>query len=164
MNQQWNNEVNSTMSVITPPSLFYPKSGPTIFLAGTIHLTDWRTTLIHYIEDKWTEDDVTIYNPKRNEEFIPEEMENEQSVWTISTLNMCDYILMHLVGEHGSPISTLELGLFMNHPNLYLSMSSAYSREEVIRIHCGYYSMTNIYETPLDSINAIKKHYQRKVQ
>ncbi|KKK99661.1 hypothetical protein LCGC14_2630500 [marine sediment metagenome] len=162
MNQDWNNEVNSTFSVVTPPSLFFPSSGPKIFLAGSINMgkaPDWQGNVIKYIKETWTDCDVTVYNPRRAEEFTPE-MEEEQVAWEACMLQNADFILMHLAAEGGvSPISLLELGLYMRNEKLYLSMDKDYPRRYVTSIHYALSGANIMSNFPNESIERMRNHW-----
>ena len=70
-------------------------------------------------------------------------------------LNASDYIVLHLTGDTGSPISTLELGLFINSPKLHLSIDDSYIRKEVVEIHYSYFGIGQIYNDVTESIVAI---------
>lgn len=159
MNQDWDNEVNSTFSVVTPPSLFFPSSGPKIFLAGSINMgkaPDWQGNVIKYIKETWTDCDVTVYNPRRAEAFTPE-MEEEQAAWEACMLQNADFILMHLAAEGGvSPISLLELGLYMRDEKLYLSIEEDYPRKYVTSIHYALSGANLITESPNISIERMR--------
>lgn len=164
MNQEWNNEVNSTFSLVTPPSLFFPTSGPKIFLAGSINMggaPDWQANAIKYVKEVWTNNDVTIYNPRRVEAFT-QEMEEEQVAWETSMLQSADFILMHLVAGGGlSPISLLELGLYMRDKKLYLSIEEDYPRKYVTSIHYALSGANIITESPNDSIEHMRLSWNR---
>lgn len=165
MNQDWNNEVNSTFSVVTPPSLFFPSSGPKIFLAGSINMglaRDWQSEVIKYIKETWTDSDVTVYNPRRAEDFTPE-MREEQVAWESCMLQNADYILMNLVANGGvSPISLLELGLYMRDKKLYFSMEDEYARKYVTSIHYALSGANTMSESPNYSIVCMRNHWNQK--
>ncbi len=160
----WNNEINSKLTIVTPPSLFVPRSGIKIFLGGSIDLgnaPDWNKNVIKFIEKFWTEINITLYNPRRPGEFNPDD-EVEQAAWSISMLNIADYILLYLTGDGASPISTLELGMFIKDPRLFLSINEEYSRKEIIEYHYNCFGIGQIYETPNDCITAMKSDWFRK--
>lgn len=164
MADDWNNEIDTKLTTITPPSLFIPNSGPKIFLAGSIdggQASNWRGNVTSYMETSWVEVDITLYNPRRVDEFLPE-MENETAVWSMSMLNMADYILLHLTGDGASPISMLELGIFIKDPKLFLSIDDDYSRKEVVEYHYNNFGIQKIYNSPNECVDAIKSHWYRK--
>lgn len=165
MDQDWNNEVNSTFSVVTPPSLFFPSSGPKIFLAGSINMggaPDWQAQVIKYIKEIWTDCDVTVYNPRRTGAFTSE-MEEEQVAWEACKLQNADFILMHLVAGGGlSPISLLELGLYMRDEKLYLSIEEDYPRKYVTSIHYALSGANIMSNFPNESVDRMRHHWDRK--
>ena len=153
------------ITVVTPPSLYLPTEGLKIFLAGSVcngNAPDWQSMAVSTIQMSSGEEPLTIYNPRRpSGEFLPEN-EVEQAAWTISMLNASDYIILHLTGDTGSPISTLELGLFINSPKLHLSIDDSYSRKEIVEIHYNYFGIGQIYERLEESIMAIQTDIQAK--
>lgn len=164
MSDDWNNEIDTKLTILTPPSLFAANTGPKIFLAGSIdsgQALDWQSDVAAYIETSWVEVDITVYNPRRTEEFLPE-MENETAAWSIAMLNMADYILLHLTGDGASPISTLELGIFINDQRLFLSIDDSYSRKELVEYHYNSFGVQNSYSSPNQCVDAIKSHWYRK--
>lgn len=164
MNRPWNNEINTNLTNVTPPSLFVPRSGVKIFLGGSIDLgnaPDWQNSVSKYIEKSWGVGDITIYNPRRLNEFTPD-LETEQAAWSICMINISDYILMHLAGDGASPISTLELGMFITDPRLYLSISDEYSRKEIIEYHYNCFGIGQIYNTTNQCIDAMKHDWYGK--
>ena len=133
---KWDNELNIQFTVVTVPSLYMPPSGPKIFLAGSIdkdypntpYINHWRKEAIEYIKRGWfnledNKDNITLYSPRREDDKWSIDMENEQATWDMSTLSMVDYIILNFTGDTLSPVSLLELGIFINDPRLYLSVA-----------------------------------------
>lgn len=165
MADNFNNEINTKLVKVTPPSLFVPRSGLKIFLAGSIgNVFDWQDDVSSYIEQFWPEEDITIYNPRRVGEFLPE-MESEHAAWTMSMISLADFVLLHLTGDSGSPISTLELGMFIDDPKLFLSINDDYVRKEVVQYHYNVFGIGQIYDDPNSCVDAMKTQwYKRKIQ
>lgn len=164
MSDKWNNEVNSNIVKVTPPSLYVPRSGIKIFLAGSIdggEAPNWQNDVANYIEKNWLELDITVYNPRWEGDFNPE-METEHATWTMSMLTMADFILLHLTGESGSPISTLELGMFIKDPRLFVSISDEYVKKEVVEYHYNCFGIREVYENPNSCIDAMKAQWYRR--
>ena len=164
MNDTWNNEVHTNLTIVTPPRLFVRRSGAKIFLGGSIDLgnaPDWQGSITKYIDQSWGPEDVTVYNPRRLDEFTSD-LETEQAAWTISMLTLADYILLHLAGEGASPISTLELGMFIDDPRLYLSIDDEYTRKEIIEYHYNCFGIGQIYASPKKCIDAMKYNWRGK--
>lgn len=164
--KKWNNEINTTLTVVTPLSLMFPTQGPTIFLAGSIDgglARPWQKQAIKHIDSVWNDVDIMILNPRRDVDHYDEQMETEQHAWGISMLEMCDYILMHLCGGGGpSPISLLELGLYMKSDKLFLSIDQDYPKKYAVQVHYTYYTKKQIYDSLFDSIDAIKMNWVNK--
>lgn len=147
-------------TVVTPPSLFISASGPSVFLAGSINngqAEDWQNSVVSVAQSLWLETDLTIYNPRRDQ--WSEDHENEQMAWTLPLLKTVDYIIMHLTSDGGSPISTLELGMFISDPRLYLSVHDSYTRKETILYHYHHFGHKPVYDSPMHSMQAIKQHW-----
>lgn len=160
----FNNEINTKLSKITPPSLFVPTTGLKIFLAGSIcngNAPNWQNDVSTYIEQTWIEEEITIYNPRRDEEFVPE-MESGHAAWTMSMISLSDYILLHLTGNTGSPISTLELGMFIDDPRLFLSINDDYVRKEVVLYHYNVFGIDQLYDNPNRCIDAMKIQWLKR--
>ena len=163
MSDSWDNEINTKLTKVTPISLYVPRIGIKIFLAGSVcggNAPRWQDSIFNYIEKSWLDTDITVYNPRR-EDFTTE-MENEQAAWTMSMISSADFILLHLVGDTGSPISTFELGLFVNDPRLYFSVDESYSRKEVIEYHYNYFGFRQIHNTPNESIDAMRADWYKE--
>lgn len=155
--------VNVMINIVTPPSLFISASGPSIFLAGSINrgeADDWQAQVSTAATATWIETDLTLYNPRRS--TWADASENEQMAWTLPLLKTVDYVIMHLTGSGASPISTLELGMFIDDPRLYLSVDDSYDRKETILYHYHYFGHKEVYENPIESLHAIKQHWLNK--
>jgi len=164
MSDKWNNEIRTNMIKVTPPSLYVPSSGIKIFLAGSIgggNAPDWQKDVTDYIEKNWVDEDLTIYNPRKEDEFTAE-MENEHAAWTMTMIDSSDYVLLHLTGDTGSPISTFELGLYIRDTKLFFSVDDSYCRKEAIEYHYNYFGVRQQYSSPNDSIDAMKANWYRR--
>lgn len=107
-----------------------------VFLAGTIdngNSVDWQTAASTLIQNE----DVTFLNPRRDGwdsswEQVPENTQfREQVTWELDSLSKADVIFIYFAEGSASPISLLELGLFLD-------------REIVIVVDDGYYRKGNI--------------------
>ena len=90
-------------------------------------------------------------------------MENEHAAWTMTMIDSADYILLHLIGDSGSPISTFELGLFITDLKLFFSVDDSYSRKETIEYHYNYFGVRQQYNSPNDCVDAMKANWYRRV-
>jgi hypothetical protein len=164
MSEDWNNEKNIIFTAVTVPSLYIPTSGIKIFLAGSIdqpEQNNWRDQAINHIEHSWfnspeNNSSITVYSPRRAEEWSFE-LENEQAAWDTSMLAMVDYVVLHLTGETISPVSLLELGIFLTHPKLHLSIDDSYTRKHVVELYYTYYGCNEVYSSWINSISAISE-------
>lgn len=120
------------MRVIKPTDgyMSYPSSikNVSVFLAGTIEMgnsIDWQSN----VEKALVDYDVTLFNPRR---VIPPSNKADidyQIRWELSHLEKCDIIFMYLAPNTISPISLLELGLFLNTPKRMIIVADPeYSR------------------------------------
>lgn len=167
MSEDWNNEVNMDFTVVTVPSLFVPVSGPKIFLAGSIGDAEdkkWRKEITDYINEWWFEsefnkDNITIYSPLREDGVWTPDMEVEQAAWDMSMLTMADYIILHLTGESTSPVSLLELGIYMKNTNLYLSINPSYIKKNVVELYVANHGSNKICKSLAESVDKIKNHW-----
>ena len=169
MMEFWNNSKQLLFTVVTPPSLFFPISGVKIFLAGSIELGEngWRNKAVDHISRTWFEheqnnESITVYDPQRNEDWS-DDLENEQMTWDTSMISMADYIVLHLTGSSVSPISLLEVGLFIDSPKLFLSIDDSYVRSNIVKLYYSRFAQKNIYSSWVDSIDYISmKHLTKK--
>lgn len=97
----------------------YTNDLPTIFLAGSIEMgkaEDWQTKVINEFKDE----DVQFLNPRRKDwdSSWEQKMSNpqffEQVNWELDGLDSCDIIFMNFDPDTQSPITLLELGLYLN--------------------------------------------------
>lgn len=113
--------------VLTPDSAFASKLTPSVFLAGTIDMgssVDWQ----EYIGTKLADLEVLIFNPRRD--FYEQSDENlkYQIEWELENLQKCDIIFMHLAPNSKSPVSLLELGMFMRNKKIILVCNDSFYR------------------------------------
>ena len=130
------------MQVIKPESANQIPNGKTkIFLAGSIEMgtaEDWQTKL----ENLLVEDDVTIFNPRRNDwdsswiQRISNPQFNYQVNWELDRLEQADVIFMYFAPDTKSPISLLELGAF-SHKRIIVCCPDGFWRKGNIEIYCN---------------------------
>ena len=92
---------------------------PSIFLAGTIDMgnsIDWQTQTISALSDY----DVNIFNPRRNdwdsswEQRATNEQFRYQVEWELKHLRRADVVFINILPDSKSPITLLEMGLFIH--------------------------------------------------
>jgi hypothetical protein len=98
----------------------YPKDNKfTIFLGGTIEMgnsKDWQVELTEKLKSL----DIRILNPRRDDydagqkQSINNPYFKEQVTWELDGLDRSDLIVMYLQPDTLSPISMMEIGLYIN--------------------------------------------------
>ena len=101
-----------------PEKVTVPKSGLTIFLAGSIEMgkaEDWQTKVTKLLTEKFS--NIYIVNPRRDdwdsswEQKIENPQFNEQVTWELSNIENSDIVMYYFDKETQSPITLAELGL-----------------------------------------------------
>ena len=123
----------------------------TVFLAGTIDMgnsVDWQARLVGTFSS--CEGRYILYNPRRdNFTNTPEEMEYQVN-WELDHLEKSQIIIMNILGSSKSPVTLLEMGLFMKSGKLLVACEPDYYRHDNVRITCAKYNV------PLyDSLSAL---------
>lgn len=166
MDGDWDNNSENSITIITPPSLYLPLSGPKIFLAGSIdngNARDWQKEAINYIQKSWKDTNITIYSPRRRTRKYKESMEYEQHAWSITMLESADFILLNLAGGGGvSPVSLLELGIYIHDPKLFLTIEDNYPKKYVVEVHYNFFAENQIYKDMKQAIDTIKNEWENR--
>jgi hypothetical protein len=110
---------------------------PTVFLAGSIDdgaAVDWQSHVI----DRLKKEKVTLYNPRRaNWVKNPTKFElNEQIYWELNALDAADGILFYFAPGSISPVTMLELGLYINRPGTVICCPEEFWRSTNIQVTC----------------------------
>lgn len=157
----WKDSTKYNLNIITPPSLFLPSSGPTIFLAGSMNFdfeNHWRESAVDFIRYKWfneIDEDITIFNPRR--ENWSDDCIIEQTSWNIHHIECSNYIILHLTNDAGvSPESLLEIGLFIRDKKMFISIESEHPKRIPLEIHIAKYGINPLVYSYTDSIELIK--------
>ena len=127
------------MQVITAPER-KPITNQSIFLAGTIDdgkSEDWQSKLIEELSDH----EITILNPRRNNwgDLSDNEL-RKQITWELDHLEKADIIFMYIIGTSKSPISLLEMGIYIKDLKLIVVCEPEFYRYENVKITCEYYN------------------------
>ena len=121
--------------------------GTTVFLAGSIEMgtaEDWQTRIENQFKD--IDADVTLLNPRRMdwdsswEQTINNLQFREQVEWELTALEKADLIFLYLSPGTKSPISLLELGLFI-HKNPVVCCPEGFWRKGNVDIVCKQYKV-----------------------
>ena len=135
--------------VFTPETAFKNREPfPSVFLAGTIEMgksVDWQADVIERLKDE----NVTLFNPRR---VIAPELEDEidfQINWELDRLQEADIIFMFLASGTISPISLLELGIYLNSGKPLIAVCEpGYTRRQNVHVTMKrFYNVANIHLT-----------------
>jgi len=171
MNEAWNNEVKVNFTTVTVPILYTPNNGVKIFLAGSIDPDNdnhWRNLIQKYIKGYWFDaednnDSITIYSPRRDEDWS-DDFETEQATWDVAMMKSADYIIMHLTGESVSPVSLLELGLFLSNDKMFVTIDDDYVRKHIADLHVSCYGYNTISKSLYHTVERIKNNWNNRTR
>ena len=113
----------------------------TVFLAGSIEMNnaiDWQKEVTEYFKNFLP--DYDILNPRRdNWDSSWEQKEsnpqfNHQVNWELDKLSKSDCIFMYFSPETKSPISLLELGMFVNEKNMIVCCPDGFWRKGNVEV------------------------------
>lgn len=122
-------------------SLIKPVS---IFLAGTIDdgkSRNWQSEIIEDIGTKYDSDNITVYNPRRDDWSDDNYAIEKQILWEQENLDKADYIFMNLESGSKSPISLLELGLYAQSNKLIVFCNDGFYRYTNVKLTCNKYNI-----------------------
>lgn len=115
-----------------------------IFLAGTIDdgkSRNWQSSIIEEIGTKYDSDNITIYNPRRDDWVDDNDDIKKQILWEQENLDKTDYIFMNLESGSKSPISLLELGLYAQSNKLIVFCNDEFYRYMNVKLTCDKYNI-----------------------
>lgn len=136
-----------------------------IFLAGSIEngtAKDWQKEAVNIFqkeEHKFNKEPVLI-NPRRddwNSSLVMEYTNPEayqQVMWEVNNLDNVDYILMYFAAGTYSPISLLELGIYIHSNKLHVICEDGYRSKANVDIVCGIYHIPQ-YNSLADAVEGI---------
>lgn len=114
----------------------------TIFLAGTIDMgnsENWQAALVETFSS--SEGRYILYNPRRDTfTNTPEEMEYQVN-WELDHLEKSQIIIMNILGSSNSPVTLLEMGLFMKSGKLLVACEPDYYRHANVLLTCTRYNV-----------------------
>lgn len=149
------------MQVIKPPTPLKKFNEPTLFIAGSIDngaAADWQRV----VERELATTDGVLLNPRRDgwdsnwEQSIDNPTFKEQVVWELDGQDIADVILMYFAGGTFSPITLLELGLFVRKDNIFVARSEAFWRRGNIDIVCARYGIP-VFDHYIDALDPVKQ-------
>jgi len=118
-----------------------------VFLAGSIdnsYFGDWRKKIIKKIETK-----VNVFDPtnKKHNSLSNAEMKSH-ILWELDALAISDKILLNFLPDSKSPISLVELGLYVASNKLIVVCPIEFYKSSYV------YTLCKKYDTPIyDTIN-----------
>ena len=149
---------NHRLQVITAPERNSERKKVKIFLAGTIDNSrsfDWQKELCEKLANKFNFClNTTIFNPRRkywNQSPSDDEL-REQIEWELEHLEEADIIVMNILGTSKSPISLLELGIYINSGKLLVFCPERYYRYMNVDVICNKYDVRLIKSNELEYI------------
>lgn len=114
----------------------------TIFLAGTIDMgnsENWQAALVETFSS--SEGRYILYNPRRDTfTNTPEEMDYQVN-WELDHLEKSQIIIMNILGSSKSPVTLLEMGLFMKSGKLLVACEPDYYRHTNVLLTCARYNV-----------------------
>lgn len=138
----------------------YNMTETAIFLAGTIDngdSVDWQSHVCEELKDY----DITLINPRREDwdsSWSPtadNPLFKEQVEWELSGLINSDIIFMYLAPGSVSPISLLELGVFID-KTIIVVVPDGYFRKGNIEVTLEYLTGEKVYHTLEDGLTALR--------
>lgn len=131
--------MNGQARIFMPP---YPvPRRASVFLAGSIEIgvaIDWQKEVTEALQDI----DVDIYNPRRLDwdSSWEQKMSNPnfygQVTWELDQLERSDIIFMYFDPNTKSPISLLELGMFVNTKRMVVVCPDGFWRKGNVEVVC----------------------------
>ncbi|MGL4520470.1 MAG: nucleoside 2-deoxyribosyltransferase domain-containing protein [Phocaeicola sp.] len=83
-----------------------------------------------------------FFNPRRAKGLDGTAEDFEYQVrWELVHLEQADVIVMYIIGSSKSPISLLEMDLFMQSKKMYVVCENGYYRYDNVWITCDYYGI-----------------------
>ena len=134
-------------------------SAKRIFLGGSIDMgssIDWQDDITSKIGDR----DCYIFNPRRDEwdssweQHISNDNFRGQVEWELDNLDQSDIIVFNILPDSKSPITLMEIGLFIKAKNkkLFICCPPEFYRSGNVQIVCDRYNIP-LYENYDDMVN-----------
>jgi hypothetical protein len=135
-------------------------ASPAIFLAGTIDMgtaAPWQASFVRELSDL----DGVILNPRRpdwDSSWTDDDPRfREQVDWELTALERCSQIAMWFEPNSASPITLLELGLFVRSGKLIVGCPPGFSRAGNVEITCARYG-TPVYDSWSSFVAAVRSY------
>lgn len=128
----------------------------TIFLAGTIDggdSEDWQKEICDAVlKTNGNKRRIVIFNPRRAEWPDDEGEIVKQIKWELDHLEKADVIIMHIAKDSKSPISLLEMGLFVKSGKLFVSCPEGFYRFDNVKVTCERYGAKLVTDYTVDDL------------
>ena len=127
------------MIEIKAPNFFKYKESKSIFLSGSIEqgtAEEWQKRFIKEFENK----NVVFFNPRRDNWNKDEEIDTQVN-WELCALDYCNLIVMYFDPKTTSPITLLELGLYVNCESIIVCCPDGFWRKDNVKIICEKYKV-----------------------
>lgn len=115
-----------------------------IFLAGTIDMgrsIDWQKSTCEWFKTL-SQGHFLLFNPRRNMDLSGDKADFEHQVnWELEHLEKSDLIIMNILGNSKSPITLLEMGLFIRSGKLRVICEPDFYRYDNVRLTCARYGV-----------------------
>jgi hypothetical protein len=148
----------------SPTSIEIDNNFKSCFLAGTIGIDGKSENWQQYVSDKLSDYAINIYNPRREkwEGSLEQNINNidlkNQINWELDALEKSDFIIMNILGDSKSPITLLELGMFIKSGKLLVSCPKEFYRYGNIQVMCYRYNVP-LFDNVDDLLNDFIKNY-----
>lgn len=133
-----------------------------VFLAGSIEMgaaEDWQKTVVNALADM---ENLVLFNPRRDDwdsswvQSITNLQFNKQVTWELRVLSAADKIILYLAPGTRSPISLLELGLFVK-SDIYVCCPEGFWRKGNVDIVCARLCKRPVFATLESALASIKR-------
>lgn len=122
-----------------------------IFLAGSmdVNVTNtWRNSIVNELYNTYDFFDPTIDN---HDNLTDTQMRNH-ILWELKALELSDIVLLNLLPESKSPISLIELGMYVKTNKLIVVCPEEFYTSRYLEELCSYYKV-DLYKSLLDFLN-----------
>ena len=149
-----------------------PPDAPTyrefsVFTAGSIEMgkaVEWQLLMANLLSDL----PITVCNPRRPGEWdttISKEAKNEimleQVTWELAAMEKADVICFFFDVDTNSPVTMLELGLWLKSGKVVICCNGGYHRNANIKITCGKYGVP-VVETFEELVPKVRQMLEKK--
>lgn len=153
--------------IYTAPDFIDKTSKDSIFLAGTIDMgtsKDWQQEVIEILHPNPMSDYCHIYNPRRKEwdssweQDITNPHFYQQVNWELNALERANIIFFNFLPESKSPITLMELGLFIGRKDkrIIVCCPKEFYRSGNVQIICDRHQIP-VYTNFNDCLQILKK-------